>query len=48
MNDALKMSLFDFLIRNRSEVLRLTFEHLLLVLLAPAPPRLSEYLSELC
>ena len=28
------MSLFDFLIRNRSEVLQLTFEHLLLVLLA--------------
>ena len=28
------MSLFDFLIRNRSEVLQLTFEHLLLVVLA--------------
>jgi len=28
------MSLFDFLIRNRNEVLQLTFEHLLLVVLA--------------
>ena len=28
------MSLFDFFVRNRSEVLQLTFEHLLLVLLA--------------
>src|SRR5258706_854699 len=28
------MSLFDFFIRNRSEVLQLTFEHLLLVLVA--------------
>jgi osmoprotectant transport system substrate-binding protein/osmoprotectant transport system permease protein len=30
----LQMSLIDFLIRNRSEVLQLTFEHLLLVVLA--------------